>query len=250
MKNLHYWLHAESDTILIGPDDQYTRNWCDWVGKVKERSLKELKSLLHADSWVYQAYTDQQLINELGLIDDKENHITIYTDGSGDNAKKNGGFGIVLIYKGEETYYQSDQYINTTSARMEIRGALKALQLIKNKNLPVTLYCDNQYVVNSISLGWAKKWESEDWKGEYEPGERQVFNIWKTLGKRTNYDLWMQVLEEIRKFTNTVEFRWVKGHNGHEYNEICDILAGEARKSEVIIDDSILLDQNKPIENQ
>lgn len=241
MKNLHYWLHEESDTILISPDDQDTRNWCDWVGEVKERSLKELKSLLHADSWVYQAYTDQQLINELGLIDDKENHITVYTDGSGDNAKKNGGFGVVLIYKGKETYYQSDQYINTTSVRQEIRGALKALQLITNKNLPVTLYCDNEYTVNSITKGWAYKWESEDWvdKASNFPGT-----------KRKNYDLWIQVLEEIRKFTNTVEFVWVRGHNGNYYNEICDILAGEARKSEVIIDDSILLDQNKPIENQ
>lgn len=176
--------------------------------------------------------------------------IKIFTDGSGDNRKRDGGFGIVLIYKEEEVYYQSDKYTNTSSARMEIRGALKALQLIEIKSLPVTLYCDNQYVVNSIAKGWAYKWESENWKGEYEPGERQVFNIWKTLGKRTNYDLWIQVLAEIRKFKHKPQFKWVKGHNGHEYNEICDILAGEARKSDIIIDDSILLDLNKPVENQ
>lgn len=170
----------------------------------------------------------------------KDNVIYAYSDGSGDNKKKNGGFGVVLVYGDSEVYYQSDQYINTSSARQEIRGALKALQLITNKNLPVVLYCDNRYVVDSIAKGWAKKWESEDWKGEYEPGERQVFNIWKTLGKRTNYDLWMQVLEEIRKFTNTVQFVWCKGHSNIYYNEVCDILASEARKSEIIIDDSIL----------
>jgi len=155
--------------------------------------------------------------------------ITVYTDGSGDNKKKDGGFGIVLIYKGEEIYYQSDKYVNTSSARMEIRGVLKALQLIENKNLPVTLYCDNQYVVNSIAKGWAYKWESEDWidsKSNF-PGS-----------KRKNWDLFVQLLAEIRKFKRMPQFKWIKGHNGHEHNEICDILAGEARKSEIIIDDS------------
>ena len=157
--------------------------------------------------------------------------ITIYTDGSGDNKKKDGGFGIVLIYKEEEVYYQSDKYINTSSARMEIRGALKALQLIENKKLPVELYCDNQYVVNSIAKGWAYKWESEKWRDS-------ASNFPNT--KRKNHDLFIQLLAEIRKFKKMPQFIWVKGHNGHEHNEICDILAGEARKSDIIIDDSIL----------
>ena len=157
--------------------------------------------------------------------------IKIFTDGSGDNRKRDGGFGIVLIYKEEEVYYQSDKYTNTSSARMEIRGVLKALQLVENKSLPVALYCDNQYVVNSIAKGWAYKWESEDWidgKSNF-PGS-----------KRKNWDLFVQLLAEIRKFKRMPQFKWVKGHNGHEHNEICDILAGEARKSDIIIDDSVI----------
>src|SRR5690606_23150478 len=36
---------------------------------------------------------------------------------------------------------------------------------------------------------------------------------------------------EIKKYYNklSASTRWVKGHNGDQYNEICDKLAGEAR---------------------
>ncbi len=154
--------------------------------------------------------------------------IKIFTDGSGDNRKRDGGFGIVLIYKEEEVYYQSDKYTNTSSARMEIRGVLKALQLVENKSLPVVLYCDNQYVVNSIAKGWAYKWESEDWvdsKSNF-PGS-----------KRKNWDLFVQLLAEIRKFKRMPQFKWVKGHSNIYHNEVCDILAGEARKSKKTVTD-------------
>jgi ribonuclease HI len=147
--------------------------------------------------------------------------VSIWTDGSGDNKKGNGGFGIVLTYREEEILYQSDQYINTTSARMEIKALLEALRLVCDKSTLIKLYCDNQYVCFSISKNWAEKWEKENWNN------------------RKNKDLWIQVLEEIRKFKHKPQIIWVKGHNGDEYNEICDILAGEARKSEIIIDDSV-----------
>ena len=155
--------------------------------------------------------------------------IYIWTDGSCDNKIKEGGCGIVLKYEQYEQYYSLGKYIRTTSARAEIRAVLEALRLITNKNLPVTLYCDNQYVVRSISMKWAYKWESENWidsKSNF-PGN-----------KRKNYDLFIQLLEEIRKFTKIVEFVWVKGHSGNYYNEMCDILADNGRKSKKIIDDS------------
>ena len=38
-----------------------------------------------------------------------------------------------------------------------------------------------------------------------------------------NPDLWEMLLELVEM--HEVRFNWVRGHNGHEYNERCDRLA-------------------------
>ena len=55
---------------------------------------------------------------------------------------------------------------------------------------------------------------------------------WKTAGKTPvkNVDLWKRLLEAKSK--HNVEFIWVKGHAGHEYNERCDSLAVSASKKD------------------
>ena len=64
--------------------------------------------------------------------------------------------------------------------------------------------------MDAVSLGWARSWRAKGWK--------------KSDGKPAlNVDLWERLLGllEIHK----VSFIWVRGHNGHEYNERCDRLA-------------------------
>lgn len=150
--------------------------------------------------------------------------ITVYTDGSCNNkTKQNGGYGIVLLYNGYEKHISGGSYCFTTSSRMEVRAVLEAFKLIKNKSLPITLYCDNEYVVKSIQLKWVYRWESESW-------------ICKE-GLRPNSDLWKQMLIELRMFDLEPSLVWVRGHNGNKYNEICDKLASIGAKSENLIKD-------------
>ena len=54
----------------------------------------------------------------------------------------------------------------------------------------------------------------------------------KTAGKSPvkNVDLWKRLLEAKKE--HDVEFIWVKGHAGHEYNERCDSLAVAASKAD------------------
>ncbi len=151
-----------------------------------------------------------------------QNLIEIYTDGSCNNkTKTNGGYGIILKCGQLEKHISKGQYINTTSARMEIKSAVEALKFIISKEIyKVKLYTDNQYLCYSISKEWALNWEKEGWIG------------------RKNSDLLKELLIEIRKFPkNHVEFHWIKGHNNHRENEICDQLAAKGAKFTLIIDD-------------
>ena len=55
--------------------------------------------------------------------------------------------------------------------------------------------------------------------------QNMVYNGWKKADKKPalNVDLWERLLPLLEK--HSVTFNWVKGHNGHPYNERCDALA-------------------------
>ena len=101
---------------------------------------------------------------------------------------------------------------DTTNNRMELLGAIKALELLKEP-CRVLLTSDSKYLVDGINLGWAKKWKSNNW---FKPDKK----------KAQNTDLWEQLLALNER--HDVTYVWVKGHAGHPYNERCDRLAVEA----------------------
>ncbi len=138
--------------------------------------------------------------------------VTIYTDGGCSPNPGPGGYGIVLLYGGHRKEL-SGGYRLTTNNRMELLGAIRALEALKEP-CNVELFSDSQYVVNGIMKGWARRWRS---------------NAWRRNGKALaeNADLWGRLLELCDK--HTVRFQWVRGHSGHPENECCDRLANEAR---------------------
>lgn len=96
---------------------------------------------------------------------------------------------------------------------MELLGAISGLEAVKDaQNCEIDLYTDSKYVVDGIEKGWAKKWRSNNWiKSDKNPA--------------LNPELWDRLLKEIERLNNNVKFIWLKGHNGHEYNERCDEIA-------------------------
>jgi ribonuclease HI len=137
--------------------------------------------------------------------------VVIYTDGCAINNPGVGGYGVVLKYKGHRKEL-SGGFRLTTNNRMELLACIEGLRALKHKS-DVIIYSDSQYVVNSMSNGWAKRWKAKGWmRSDKEKAE--------------NPDLWEQLLE-LCDYHN-VEFRWVKGHNGAVENERCDQLAIEA----------------------
>ena len=95
---------------------------------------------------------------------------------------------------------------------MELTAAINALSAIYNterlRNCPVQLNIYSQYVKNGIT-GWIFGWKK---------------NGWKTAAKKPvlNRELW-EKLDSLNSLLN-VEWNWVKGHAGVEYNEVCDSL--------------------------
>ncbi len=134
--------------------------------------------------------------------------VEIFTDGACKGNPGPGGWGSILRYKSTEKEISGGE-ANTTNNKMELTAVIEALKLLKEP-CKVTLYSDSQYVCNALKLGWAKKWQANNWmRNKKEPA--------------LNPDLWEKLLNLCD--VHQMEIVWVKGHAGHPENERCDRLA-------------------------
>ena len=133
--------------------------------------------------------------------------VVIYTDGACRGNPGPGGWGAVLIAGDNEREICGGE-LATTNNRMEITAAVEALNALK-RPCKVELHTDSQYVRNGISE-WLRGWKARGWRTS-------------SNGEVKNADLW-RLLDEARA-RHDVDWRWVKGHNGHPLNERADALA-------------------------
>lgn len=134
--------------------------------------------------------------------------LIIYTDGSSRGNPGPGGYGAILMW-GDKRKEISAGYRLTTNNRMELMGVIAALESLTKKNIPLTIYTDSQYIVNSVEKKWLEGWIKTDFKG----------------GKK-NKDLWTRFYSLSKNFA--IKFIWVKGHADNPFNNRCDILATTA----------------------
>ena len=134
--------------------------------------------------------------------------VDIYTDGACRGNPGKGGWGAVLVYNGREKELSGGER-ETTNNRMELTAAIKSLACLKEA-CEVTLYSDSKYLIDAITKGWVYSWKSKGWK---KADKSPALNV----------DLWEELLTLLER--HKVTFIWVKGHDGHEYNERCDTLA-------------------------
>jgi len=144
-------------------------------------------------------------------MNSKIKKLTIYTDGACSFNPGPGGYGVVMRYNGHEKEL-SGGFRYTTNSRMEIMGAIVALEALKEP-CEVTIVTDSQYLVNAVEKGWVFGWKAKRWR---RSGNCKVLNV----------DLWERLLKLLVK--HTVTFKWVRGHAGHRENERCDYLAVDA----------------------
>ena len=129
-------------------------------------------------------------------------HVTIVCDGSSlGNGKLNprAAAAAVLGFKG---YWKAvGQYLGkATNQQAEIAAAVLGLENLKEP-CKVKLLSDSRYVVETMNSGWKRK---------------------------TNHDWWERLDKAAAK--HTIEWQWIRGHAGHEIQDIVDKAARKIAK--------------------
>jgi ribonuclease HI len=145
--------------------------------------------------------------------------LLIYTDGAARGNPGPGGYGIVLLW-GTKRKEMAAGYRLTTNNRMELLAVIVALQSLTKQQIPVTIYTDSKYIVDSVQKKWLDNWIKTDFKG----------------GKK-NRDLWEQYYLLSKKFS--IQFIWVKGHANNVLNNRCDELATAAADGNNLLIDAV-----------
>ena len=116
---------------------------------------------------------------------------------------------MVLEYDGTERELFGGER-STTNNRMELMAVIEALTALKRPSR-IVLHTDSQYVMKGITE-WIRAWKARGWK---TADKQPVKNV--DLGKR---------LDELAS-QHEIEWKWVKGHAGHDGNERADMLANK-----------------------
>lgn len=151
--------------------------------------------------------------------------VRIYSDGgcykNGCEEHSVGGYGTIVVIDGREHCFEGAENPSTNN-RMEMLSALRGLEEMEGligdvkpkikgfiRPLTVRVTTDSKYLVNGITK-WINGW---------------VKRGWRTAGGDLvkNEELWRRLHHFDQKYH--IDWQWVKGHDGHEYNERCDEMA-------------------------
>jgi len=134
--------------------------------------------------------------------------VFIYADGACKGNPGAGGYGVVLKHNMKEIKGAES---NTTNNKMELTAAIIGLRTLKEP-CDVTLISDSNYLIQGM-IKWVNLWMKKDWK---------------TYGKMPvkNRELWEELVKLSKR--HKIEWKWIKGHNGHVENEMADRLANKA----------------------
>jgi len=133
-------------------------------------------------------------------------NVEIFTDGACSNNQipslREGGFAYIVPANGKfMVMYKYEK--GATNNQMELKAFLGALEYIITNGYgggPVTLHTDSTYVIGCFSGNKVKK----------------------------NQDLVRHIADIIARHKFSVSYNYVRGHNGHRFNELCDTFAKQA----------------------
>jgi ribonuclease HI len=151
--------------------------------------------------------------------------VIAYTDGSCWNTKRThpkaniGGVGgIISINNGSTLEWieiSEGKFLQTDSARMEVRAVIRVLEIAPIKS-SIEIWVDATYVSDTMKSYWFQN---------FKESTISKYNI-------KNPDLWIHVKRWYQYHLSngsTIKVEWVRGHDNHPLNEKAHELANKAR---------------------
>jgi ribonuclease HI len=135
--------------------------------------------------------------------------VIIHTDGACSGNPGPGGWGAVLQYGSTVKELKGGAPI-TTNNQMELTAAIEALTAL-TRACAVELHTDSSYVKDGLTK-WIHGWKKNGWRTKDRKPVKNM-ELWQALDAATQ--------------RHTINWHWVKGHNGDEMNERADQLANE-----------------------
>ena len=143
---------------------------------------------------------------------DTRNEIVVFTDGAAKGNPGPGGWGVVIVGLDDRVTELGGGAAHTTNNRMELAGAIAALERVAGASGPVTIYTDSSYVIKGITQ-WVWSWQRRGWKTA-EGGDVLNRELWEQLSSLVN-----------ARGRNRIAWHWVRGHDGVPGNERVDRIA-------------------------
>jgi ribonuclease HI len=129
---------------------------------------------------------------------DTEKIVELFADGACSGNPGPGGYAAILRY-GETTREISGCEPKTTNNRMELRGVIEGLRLLK-RPCRVKVITDSNYVVKGMTQ-WIRGWVARNWtNSEKKPV--------------VNRDLWEELLALSKR--HRIAWQWIPGHRGNK----------------------------------
>ena len=135
----------------------------------------------------------------------------VFTDGAAKGNPGPGGWGAITITPDEMVTEIGGGSPHTTNNKMELSGAIAALEAIADVAGSVTIYTDSTYLIQGITQ-WVWAWRKRGWRTA-------------AGGDVLNRDLWERLSALADARGARVDWRWVRGHIGTPGNERCDEIA-------------------------
>lgn len=130
-----------------------------------------------------------------------------FTDGSASPNPGPGGFAVI---EGDKPVALGSEAGDTTNIRMEGFALIAAMKLADGE--PCEIHTDSEFWINVLTK-WAPGWAAKGWR--------------KSGGPIKNLELVQEAYELY--YTIHPKLVWVRGHVGHEQNELADEWANKAR---------------------
>ncbi|HEY7188206.1 MAG TPA: ribonuclease HI [Vicinamibacterales bacterium] len=140
---------------------------------------------------------------------DTSSPIIVFTDGAAKGNPGPGGWGAIVVTPDQHILELGGGSPHTTNNRMELSGAISALQHVANQSGPVAIYTDSTYLIRGITQ-WVWSWKKRGWKTAEG-------------GDVLNKELWEQLSSLVgARARSDVRWHWVRGHVGTPGNERAD----------------------------